>query len=145
MLWRSNKRKNSADPRPEGGVSPARGNAPAQQAGGDTHATADMTADTSGQAPESAAPKPEDAALGGRPAGSEADRKALLMQNEDARRMFQGLQDLRKSVHSLKNAEESITSAQNCALPIRLSSSRPGRTHRKNAKSAERLCSARWN
>lgn len=115
MLWRSNKRKNSADPRPEGGVSPARGNAPAQQAGGDTHATADMTADTSGQAPESAAPKPEDAALGGRPAGSEADRKALLMQNEDARRMFQGLQDLRKSVHSLKNAEESITSAQNGA------------------------------
>ena len=115
MLWRSNKRKNSADPRPEGGVSPAQSGAPAQQAGGDTYEAAEMKTAAAGQAPESAAPKMEGGEAGGRPAGSEADRKAMLMQNEDARKMFEGLQDLRKSVHSLKNAEESITVAPNAA------------------------------
>ena len=97
MLWRSNKRKNSADPRPEGGVSPAQSGAPAQQAGGDTYEAAEMKTAAAGQAPESAAPKMEGGEAGGRPAGSEADRKAMLMQNEDARKMFEGLQDLRKA------------------------------------------------
>ena len=49
MLWRSNKRKNSADPRPEGGVSPAQSGVPARQAGGDTYEAAEMKTAAAGQ------------------------------------------------------------------------------------------------
>lgn len=114
MLWRSNKRKNSADVQQESGINSGNGDtAPVGQ-------MSSSTADDTGILPQ----RPEGAGIsaGDTPADVKAvsdntDKKSAadipareeLLKNTDAKRVFEDLQELRKSVHSLKNAEESIT------------------------------------
>ncbi len=102
MLWRSNKRKNSAGIRPEDDIKPE-GGTPAEDNDKTPAGEVGSAADAPSVSTESVVSDAEHIQ------GIVRDQKEVFMQSDDARRMFGEIRELRESVNSLKNTEESIT------------------------------------